>query len=242
MIKKIISNLVKNAGYVFYKKEFMPFGINLALDILRFDKGLNKIQTIFDVGANIGQTAFAFRKEFPRATIHSFEPVGATFKKLKENLVQQPGCHCWPFAFGNRPGDIEIPVYDNSEWNSLADRKAFSTPPSGFEKIQVDTIDAFTAREGIERVDILKTDTEGYDVEVLEGAARLLKSAKYMFVCVEVTFQHADKLHTPFHKVEQILNPCGFGFVGLYDSDYSSFSPIRPPLSYCNALFYKNTL
>lgn len=242
MLKNLIKYIIKKSGYVSYKKEFIPFGINLPLDIRRFDRGIERIHTIFDVGANKGQTAIAFREEFPNAVIHSFEPVANTFKQLQDRVHQQKGIECWPIAFGNMAGHVEIPTYENSEWNSLANRQSPSILPSGLETIQVDTVDAFTARKGIAQIDVLKTDTEGYDVEVLAGASRVLETAKYMFVCVEVTFQHADKLHTPFHKVEQILIQFGFGFVGLYDSDYSNFSPIRPPLAYCNALFFKNTL
>jgi hypothetical protein len=39
-----------------------------------------KISTIFDVGANVGQSALKFQEAFPRARIHSFEPVSATYK------------------------------------------------------------------------------------------------------------------------------------------------------------------
>lgn len=46
---------------------------------------LLQVEVIFDVGANIGQTASKFAQSFPKAKIFSFEPVTATFKQLREN-------------------------------------------------------------------------------------------------------------------------------------------------------------
>ncbi len=38
--------------------------------------------SIFDVGANVGQTALACRRVIPKASIHSFEPIPETFENL----------------------------------------------------------------------------------------------------------------------------------------------------------------
>jgi hypothetical protein len=42
---------------------------------------------IFDIGANVGQTAMRYRAIFPNARIFSFEPVPETYKKLQTSFA-----------------------------------------------------------------------------------------------------------------------------------------------------------
>jgi precorrin-6B methylase 2 len=43
-------------------------------------------KVIFDIGANLGQSAIKYSKEFPNAKIYSFEPVDSTYTLLKRNV------------------------------------------------------------------------------------------------------------------------------------------------------------
>jgi hypothetical protein len=103
----------------------------------------------------------------------------------------------------------------------------------------VDTLDDFARSHGVQQIDLLKTDTEGFDLEVLHGAQAMLSAGAIRFVLSEVTFDAMDSYHTSFTKVFEYLAAHGFRFVDIYDHDYVSFSPRRPPLAYCNALFYR---
>ena len=47
--------------------------------------GMENPSVVFDVGAHLCQRTLHFRKSFPTASIHSFEPVDENFKKLKLN-------------------------------------------------------------------------------------------------------------------------------------------------------------
>jgi hypothetical protein len=107
--------------------------------------------------------------------------------------------------------------------------------------IYVNTLDNFCKSEEIESIDILKTDTEGYDLEVLKGAENLLNNNAIKFVLAEVGFNKNDIQHTYFHDIYAYLNDKGFkvlGFLDLYDQnaiyniDQNSFG-----LGYCNCLF-----
>ena len=59
---------------------------------------------------------------------------------------------------------------------------------TGVEGITVTTFDQFTSLRAINHVDLLKIDTEGYDINVLRGASEMLRKGAITFVYVE--FHH----------------------------------------------------
>jgi hypothetical protein len=86
-------------------------------------------------------------------------------------------------------------------------------------RVQISTIDAICDQEGIDHIDILKTDTEGYDAEVLARAHRMLSKGQVQCLMCEVGFL-ADKQHTDFTKVFLFLHQLGFEIAGIYETTY----------------------
>ena len=62
-------------GFAIFPEDWICFIYDVAgsLPNYRFD-------VLFDVGANVGQSAIAYRKAFPNAAIYGFEPIGASFQ------------------------------------------------------------------------------------------------------------------------------------------------------------------
>lgn len=55
-------------------------------------------------------------------------------------------------------------------------------------KVRLDTVDAFCAEQGIEHIDLLKTDTEGYETSVLRGANSMFEQGRIDFDLAECDF------------------------------------------------------
>jgi FkbM family methyltransferase len=180
-----------------------------------FDIGSSgcKIKTIFDVGANIGQSAIKFRTAFPDATIHCFEPIKDTFEELVGNVNGYASVRCHQIALGNKEGQESMYLTDQSLTNSLIMPGKFV----GLEDVKVLTVDGFASDNQIERIDLLKVDTEGFDLEVLRGAQNLLSSGKIAFVLVEVGFHPGDSRHVLFDDVRSFLLKIGYSVFGVYD-------------------------
>lgn len=232
-----IRRRIEGMGYIIQKRDFMAFGINHAVDIARFRKGGKPITTIFDVGANIGQSASFYATNFPDANIYTFEPISATFNELKKNVAKIKRVKCFQLAMGSQTGLIDVQLQSCSLWNSLQN---FGNHPTGKEEtVQVDSLDNFVGKNKIDHIDLLKVDAEGFDLEVLKGGIKFLSSAGDIYIYIETTFLREDSSHTNFEKIHEFLYAYGFRFVGIYDHDYNSFAPPLPPLAYCNALFYK---
>lgn len=186
---------------------------------------------IFDVGANIGQSALRFLDAFQGAQVICFEPVPSTFHQLKRNL-HGTGARCHNLALGELPETTTMYLKPDplSCKNSLIPFRNFSHTA----QIEVTTIDAFTAEKRIPHIDFLKIDTEGYDLEVLRGAERLLASKRIPFVLAEIGFHRGEEVQALFDDVRDLLAGHGFAVFGIYDQ---ALARSNKRLHFANALF-----
>ncbi|MEG3438706.1 FkbM family methyltransferase [Pannus brasiliensis CCIBt3594] len=243
-LKSKLKNFVHEFGLDTYKKfspDFFPAGWDVASDIERIC-GKQQPKIIFDVGANIGQTATYYREKFPRSDIYCFEPIRETYSILEAKFSRDQRVKCFPIALGASPEKKEIVLNENSQQNSLTDKlnegRAIGTDENSpkTEIVQIDTLDGFCQENNINEIDLLKIDTEGYELEVLKGASDFLENRKITLVLAEVGFRPSDSRHTPFPALHEHLYGRGFRFYALYDLSY--WHPYQyEGLIYCNALF-----
>ena len=81
----------------------LPRGLDPFADI-RTHLPFLEVSTIFDVGANVGQSAKKFSRYFPNSEIYCFEPVAETYRELQRELGARFNVHTFQFALGARPG------------------------------------------------------------------------------------------------------------------------------------------
>ena len=111
---------------------------------------------------------------------------------------------------------------------------------AGFtEVIEVSTGDQFCATNNIDEIDLLKIDTEGYEMPVLQGFSNMLKHSKINAVYCEVGFNPVNKKNTYINEVIDFANQNGFQFYGLYD--LANFQ-ISNGLNFGNILFLSNDI
>jgi Methyltransferase FkbM domain len=97
-------------------------------------------------------------------------------------------------------------------------------------RIQIAPVDDICEQQGITKIDILKTDTEGYDAEVLAGARRMLSEERVRCIMCEVGVL-GDKQHTDFTRVFIFLHRLGFAIAEISESSY--FSNYRMHFTKC---------
>ncbi len=188
-----------------------------------FQRYMPDPDVILDCGANTGQTAAGLRKLYPRAEVYSFEPVRAVFDELCKNcreLRVHPICK----AVGDRDGKARINLTSSHEANSLLAYQegnpcARWTSVIGQEEVDLCTLDRWCAENGINptRVDILKLDVQGAELQALYGARTLLSGTKLVFV--EVSFVPIYKDGPLFKDVETLMTECGYRRRAIYPSD-----------------------
>ena len=240
--KRIKNFIERFTGYWVYKKKYLPYGISLKLDITnRFN--YNTMDVIFDVGANIGQTFDTMRADFPQAKIYCFEPIFDTYKLLVENVAKSKHIVLENFAFGAFEGQQEVRLYENdtSNLNSLKQGVMNKAVTAKTQHVIVKTINAYCVKNNIKHIDILKIDTEGYELEVLKGAESLLSSHSISFILCEVGFLHQNHRNTNFSVLCEYLARFNYNFVALHNvSGWKDH--IHNGNSYGNALFVSKSL
>jgi FkbM family methyltransferase len=189
---KWLRRLLDRMGYVLWKREFLRYGYEPWLDIERLSRASGvEIETFFDVGANEGQTAREVRKAFARARIYCFEPHGPTFKKLHAGITDGETL-TFHAALSDTDGEVPFYVYatpgGGTHVNSIVPDAAFTEHykfPRTEEIVPSRTLDRFCAEYNIEQIDVLKIDTEGSELMVLEGAQRMLLEGRIKFIYLE---------------------------------------------------------
>lgn len=189
----------------------------------------NQIRVVFDVGANEGQTVRTLNRAFPCATIYSFEPDPETFQRLDASVKGLNNVRPFNVALGRESGEAQLYRFGLDETNSLLPKAkgaesyvadAGFVDEKGIVPVRVATVDEVCQEFGIGRIDLLKLDTQGYEVEVLEGAKRLLSAGQVSLVYTEVCFVRYYEGQPLFQDVYAFLHERGFRLVGLYESGF----------------------
>ena len=214
LLKKLFTT---TTGYWLHKVSTLPIGADLQIDIKKRIK-YGQMKIMFDVGANIGQTWQWFRDYEPQAKIYCFEPVLNTFETLKLITKNDTNCVVENAALGDEKGEKIITIFkDNSALNSLKDGIMNTDTDALTEKIKIDTIDEYCSINKIKKIDFLKIDTEGYEINVLKGASKLLDMAAISIIFCEVGFLKANNRNTYFAELSEWLAAKDYQFFGLYN-------------------------
>lgn len=214
------------------RKAFHRFGLDISridkttlgqnpwLDMERFVvDGPNT--TLFDVGANIGQSIARYRMHFPNSQIHSFEPSPQTFRELQTVSNADPRSKAWNFAFGAAPGKAMLNENKASVMNSLLE-----LGESGWGEVEkrtevdIRTIDDFCREQNIQRVDALKSDAQGYDLEVFKGAEQMMRENRIGLILCEVNFVEFYRQEATFDQIYRFLMDRNFAVVSFYQIHY----------------------
>lgn len=178
---------------------------------------------VIDVGANEGQTARRVLAEFPLATVYCFEPAPETFNALRRNVADDPRIHLEPVACGSRVGSVDFHVTDNHWCSSVLAPSDLGKRFYGewyrtkqIVKVPMTTLDTWMADRRVPRVDILKVDAQGYDLEVLRGATRMLASGVKAINC-ECQFAPEYEGCATFSQIDQFLVSQGYALHQLHE-------------------------
>ena len=215
-LKSFISDTLLRCGLEVRRSSSIPFGVHWHKDILFFPNG-DKLETILDVGANTGQTALAIVRHFSDTRVYSFEPVPSTFKELTAHVAKFPQIEVFCCALGADQGSAKMTTEILSETNTLILDADTHSRTESLVEVPVDTVDNFCATKGIQRINLLKIDTEGYEMNVLRGAQRMLDQKRVDFILAECAFFHRNGApHGDFSEILQYASGKGFNVVAFY--------------------------
>lgn len=142
-----------------------------------------RVDVVLDVGANDGGYASSIRKGGCKSDILSFEPLLEAHELLSKKASKDQKWHVAPrMALGRDNGQVSINVSANSKSSSvlaMETQHLLAEPKSryvGVQEVPLRRLDA-VSHPTLDRSDamFLKVDTQGYEMEVLEGATGLIE-------------------------------------------------------------------
>ena len=170
---------------------------------------------VFDVGANEGAFLALVRSELAGlpARIHAFEPGAETFRALSARAAGVPDIVLSQVALGSV--EESRPLYSDRAASPLAslyqrDLDRYAIAMDRVETVSVTTVDRYCETRGVERIDLLKLDVEGHELEVLRGAKRMLRERRVRMVTFEFGGCHVDS-RTFFKDFHELLTGAGLG-------------------------------
>jgi FkbM family methyltransferase len=216
---KIIRKLVRKIGFDIIPLELNKVGEYPYYDMSKFIS--SQTPMLFDVGANYGQTIDDFREVFKNGIINSFEPSPITFDGLKKNTYNMKNVFIWNCGIGSstKPMILNENTHRNMSsflemgdegWGIVNDKTTVS----------VTTIDEFCKEHKIEKIDVLKIDTQGFELEVLKGARTSMLENRIGLLYFEVTFIDMYKGLPSFGELYDFAIDHGFELISIYPIKY----------------------
>lgn len=150
------------ANYPYYNS-------NLQRIVQQYEQYQQNKFVVVDVGANIGDTLLMLR-QVTSAPVHCFEGNDYYFDLLSKNTQGIPNAFLHKAMLSSTPGST-----------NMKSEMGYGTAElvAGNTQVQFDSLDNFFANKFPgDRVGVLKTDTDGYDIKILYGAANLLTTQR----------------------------------------------------------------
>jgi FkbM family methyltransferase len=133
---------------------------------------------ILDLGANVGYASVRFAARWPQARILAVEPERENLMLLKRNTGGYRAIEAVQAAVWSRAGELAVA---NPEGDANAFRMTEATNGAG-EKVPAYTLAQLIDRLGCERLDLLKMDVEGAEIEILRDASSWLGRVNVMII------------------------------------------------------------
>lgn len=191
-----------------YQHWIIYFGITTDNPIGLFE--LIKVgDTLIDVGTNIGQTAMTFSKiGGGNSIVYGFEPDLVNYSKAIENLKINSfaNIHLLNIGLGSKPGKLHLKI--NTPSNRGGSRIDQTASANSFE-IPIETLDNIIEQKKITKIDLIKIDVEGFELEVIKGAKEVLKKHKPKLF-IEVDDNNLKEQNTSAKELIEYLLTFGY--------------------------------
>ncbi len=220
-MKKILQNIIHGLGYDLYR---YPEACERLMPHLLMLLPLRRIDTIIDVGANVGQFAAQIRALSPEVQIHSVEPNPVVYQALANQAARDNRWAAHECALGRTSGKVTLNIFSSSDFSSCLSANEFgikrfkdSLKVASAVEVDLRTLDELVAALPATSVGtrlLLKLDTQGFDMEVLHGATTVLECVQV--VVTEASLSPLYQGAPLFPEVLEFMKSKGFVLSGFF--------------------------
>jgi FkbM family methyltransferase len=198
--------------------------------------------TVFDVGASHGFHTLLFAKLAAPGAVHAFEPEEWNFHRLQTNLSLNGygNVVAHRLAVFEQPGELELNVFPHElyGWHTFGaptlEVEGELAKPVGQQTVTAVTLDDYCREHGIERIDLLKLDVEGAELEVLRGSAQLLREGRIGCLLFEISRQMVTGMGHDPGEVLDLVRGAHLSVHELNDDGTLRPAPERPSRDFEN--------
>lgn len=155
------------------------FGVDEPREVAWFRRLVPPGGVVIDVGANIGQyTLIAAQLAGPSGRVFAFEPDSVSAAALWRSIGRNDfggRVELLRFAVAGRSGEARFKVQSDGTRSRLCPQGKGSCDLSETTSVRTLALDDFVDERGLDRLDFLKIDVEGADLDVLRGAERAIR-------------------------------------------------------------------
>ena len=255
-MKKFILDIL---DYLFARKILLPLNIIILKLVIRFigynnHKNLgssgeknfldkvckNKPKLCIDIGANIGEYS-KYILENSNSRVIAFEPMPTSFNKLnalKGIFINR--LFAYNIGIGEKE-EIKKIHYDkkNLQWanfNPEVKKISYLNNTKKSLKCKISTLDNFLIKNkkiAVKKIDLIKIDTEGYELEVLIGAKKTIEKFKPKYIQIEYNWHHLFK-NVNLYYFSRILRGYQAYKIFPFSKELIKINPERPEHNYFN--------
>ena len=216
---------------------------------------------IFDVGANNGSSLAEFKTWWPDAAVHCFEPQEECWTKLDAQAANYPSSSVFINKVGAGETASESFTFYTHELttgqsgfnrintksrdsirlqelsNSQQVLEQYKASLNHAREVPLVRLDSYIDNRSIEKVSLLKIDTQGYEPEVLAGLGERLSDIDV--VITELIFYDFYERSLSFSDIETYLLPAGFK---IYDISHISKNPMNGRTDWVDVVYINERL
>ena len=214
-LDKFLINL-KNKKYEFFykrnkKKDDSQYFQGILLGRVYKKINLNyNIDIIIDIGANIGSASIFFSLNYPESTIFSFEPVSETYEILKKNTKNFNNIFCYKSAITSSDNLKKIYIDEDRLGRSSLIKNHRDMETTYHEIVKTIDLNKFLDKNNIDKIDILKIDSEGSEKEILDSIKEKLNKVAIIYIEIhgnDKILYLTNLLKKTHNEIDSVLNP-----------------------------------
>ncbi len=193
-----------------------------------YERGTNRVleqyvkdgDVVIEAGANMGSETLLLSRLTGKGKVYGFEPNPYTFDRLKTNVSinELANVEVYDLAVGEKNGEISFNIYPKNFCNAGMSSKYMDTPLTRKITVNQQTLDSFVESHNINKVDFLKMDIQGAEMDLLAGAATMIARFK------PIIFLEALQIYNDIQTMYAELGKYGYTVLNISDEGTHAYA------------------
>ncbi|MGZ5209947.1 MAG: FkbM family methyltransferase [Kaistella sp.] len=180
-------------------------GRNIEPELIWIKDFLPENAVMIDIGANVGSFIYQLESKLLPQNIYAFEPNSKLYQRLKRIF---PQVHIFPLALSDRneTAEFKIPVIKGKTYTSRGtlklDYRENGEAKHFLQQVKVIKLDDWSGLENLKKIDFIKIDVEGNEMNTLRGARKVIEKYRPTLMVEMEQRHHHEPLQQLISEIE----------------------------------------